>query len=129
MSESNGYVTREQMIAPSQRVYKDVEIEGLGKVKIQTITELERSRMEAPNYTKRATLNVEKLGDARCRLVVVGLAEPQLTMGDVLHLRAKDSRIINLLSEAISAHCGISQADMEELEKKSETPADASQGS
>lgn len=119
MSE-NGYVSREQMIAPTPRQYKDVEIEGLGKVKIQTITELERSRMEQPNYTKKGTVNIEKLGDARCRLVVVGLAEPQLTMSDVQYLRQKDSRIINQLADEIGKHCGISQADMEELEKNCE---------
>lgn len=126
MSEGNGYVTREQLLAPLVRELKDVEIEGLGKVQIQTISELERARMEAPNYTKKGTLNSEKLGDARCRLCVVGLARPQLSMGDVLALRSQDSRIINRLSEAIADHCGISQADMEELEKKAETPAGSS---
>jgi hypothetical protein len=127
MSSENGYVTREQMITPTPRQYKDIYIEGLGKVEIQTITELERSRMEAPNYPKKGTVNVDKLGDARCRLVVVGLSKPQLTMADVQYLRQKDSRIINELADEIGRHCGISQADMEELEKNFEpTPAGGS---
>ena len=127
MSETNGYVTRDQMIAPTERATKDIEVPGLGKVQIQTITELERSRMEAPNYTKRGTVNVEKLGDARCRLVVAGVANPRLTNNDVQYLRNKDSRIINYLADEIAKHCGITAADMEDIEKNSETPAAASQ--
>lgn len=129
MSESNGYVTREQMIAPDERDYKDVQVPLLGKVQIQTITEQERARMEAPNYRKDGSINLDKMGDARCRLVVIGTIKPQLSMGDVQYLRGKDQRIIDVLSAAIAEHCGISAKDMEELEKNSPTPVGASQGS
>jgi hypothetical protein len=131
MSETNGFVTREQLLAPMKRIYKEIEIEGLGKVRIRNISEAERARMEAPNYTKKGTLNLEKLGDARCRLIVAAVVDvdgnPILTNSDVQHLRANDSRIINELSEAIGEHCGISQQDMEDIEKNSPTPAASSQ--
>jgi hypothetical protein len=126
MSEGNGFVTREQLIANSPRQFKEVHVEGLGKVRIRTITESERAKMEAPNYTKKGTVNLEKLGDARCRLLVAAVVDgegnPLLSNSDVQHLRNKDSRVINELADAISDHCGISQQDMEEIEKNSTAP-------
>lgn len=125
MSETNGYVTADAFRQPQARKFRDVEVDGFGKVRIRTLTEAERARMEAPNYTKKGTVNLDKLGDARCRLIVAAVVDgdgnPLLGNQDVQYLRQQDSRVINDLAEAISVHCGISQADMEELEKNSPT--------
>lgn len=127
MSEENGYVTREEMLAPSERRLKDLVIAGLGKVQIQSITELERSRaVESPNYGKNGKLNLDKVADYKCRLIVVGLAKPKLGNTDIQALHAKDSQITNDLADAIAEHCGISAADLEALEKNSGATADAS---
>jgi hypothetical protein len=126
MSEGNGFATRDQFIGASPRTFRNVEVEGLGKVRIRSITELERAKMEAPNYTKKGTINLDKLGDARCRLIVAAVVDgegnPILTNNDVQFLRNKDSKIINQLAEAIGEHCGISEKDMEEIEKNSPAP-------
>lgn len=129
MSESNGYATREQAIVPDERKYKDIHIPGVGKVQIQTITELERSRMEAQNYTKKGTINVEKMADGKCRLIVVGTSQPKFTMNDVQYLRQRDSQTIDVWAEGIAEFCGISGKDFEELEKNSQAPEGSSQSS
>lgn len=129
MSESNGYATREQAILPDERKYKDIHIPRVGKVQIQTITELERSRMEAQNYTKKGAVSVDKLADGKCRLVVVGTSQPKFTMNDIQYLRQKDSHTIDFWAEQIAEHCGISSQDFEELEKNSQVPEGSSQSS
>lgn len=122
MSEGNGYVTREQLLAPIVRVYKDVEIAGLGKVEIHTITEAERAKVESYNYRKNGSPDVEKMKDTRCRLCVVGTSKPTLSMADVEALRNKDAAIVDALSQAIALHSGGTVG--EDAEKKTITPAE-----
>jgi hypothetical protein len=131
MSESNGYATREQLLAPTPRRYRDYVIDGLGKVRIQSLSELDRSNIEKPNFTKKGEINIEKAADTKCRSIVVAVVDGNgsqlLNNNDIALLRAKDAKVVADLYAAVAEHCGLDKDRSEDHEKNSgPTPGDGS---
>jgi hypothetical protein len=132
MSETNGFATRDTILARKPRRIKTVEIPGWGKFRIRSLTELERSRFEATIRDKSGQVSSNKMIDLKCRLIVLcvvdGNGDPLLNNSDIEELRQQDSMLTNALVEEIQAHCGYSDADLGDLEKNLEpTPAASSQ--
>lgn len=121
MSESNGYATREALLGPLKRRFADVDIAGWGKVRLRSLSELERSRIEASMLDKKGQLSSTKIVDIKCRWIVAAVVDgdgnPILTNSDIPQLQQQDSSLTDSLMEAIKGHCGISDRDLEELEK------------
>ncbi len=121
MSEGNGFATRDAFLGPAKRRFTDVEIETLGKVRIRSLTELERSKFEASMRAKNGEVSNVKLVDMKARLIVLcvvdGEGNPLLTHRDIDQLLQQDSKVTNELVDAIQAHCGFTKTDIEELEK------------
>jgi len=130
MSETNGFITRDALLRPAVRRFKTIEIADWGKFRIRSLTELERSRFEASIRDKRGQVSNTKLIDLKCRLIVLcvvdGDGNQLLSNSDIDTLRNQDAKFTNELVDAIQTHCGITESDMEELEKNSEATADAS---
>lgn len=106
---------------PAKRRFATVSIEGLGNVRIRSLTELERSRLEASMRDKRGNLNTTKQVEIKCRVIVAAVVDEEgnqvFTNSDIAQLGQQDSKITNELVEAIQAHCGWSDDDLEDLEK------------
>lgn len=123
MSEGNGFATRDQILSPAKRRFSVVDVPEWGKFRIRSLTELERSRFEQTLRDKNGQLSNNKMLDLKCRLIVLctvdGEGNQLLTNSDIETLRNQDSRFTNQLVEAIQEHCGVSSADMEDLEKNS----------
>lgn len=113
--------TREHLLAAPKRRFAEVEIPGWGTVRIRSLSELERSRFEASIRDKRGQVSASKLIDLKCRLIVLCVVDtdgnPILSNNDIEQLRQQDSRLTNLLTEKIQEHCGITDNDIEEMEK------------
>ena len=132
MSESNGFATREVLTQRRPRRFASVEVDGWGKVRIRSLTELERSRFEASIRDKTGQVSSSRMVDLKCRLIVLCVVDAEgnqiLQDADISALREQDSKLTNDLVEKIQAHCGYSNADLGDLEKNSgPTPAASSQ--
>ena len=125
MSEANGFVTRDAFLQPKQRRFHVVDVPGMGKIRIRSINELERSRYEATALDKKGNISSSKLVDMKCRLIVLAVVDGDgnqlFSNSDIGELQKLDSKITNTIVEAIRSHCGISDEDFDELEKKTET--------
>ena len=121
MSEGNGYVTRDLFLRAPVRRFKELVIPELGKVRIRSLTELERSQFEASIRDKKGNVSNTKLIDLKCRLIVLAVVDgegnPVLQNADIAQLRQQDAKITNALVDAIQEHIGITDNDLEELEK------------
>jgi hypothetical protein len=131
MSEGNGFITREAILAPAKRRFAEIAIRNWGKFRIRSLTELERSRFESSIRDKRGQVIADKMVDLKCRLIVLAVVDHEgnqlLTNQDIEQLRQQDSKLTNELVDFIQRHCGISDVDLEDLEKNSEpTPVAAS---
>ena len=130
MSETNGFATRDTILAPLKRRFTEIAIPNWGKFRLRSLTELERSRFEASIRDKKGQVSNAKLIDLKCRLIVLcvvdGNGDPLLGNSDIDQLRQQDSKATNALVEAIQSHCGISDSDLEDLEKNSEATTAAS---
>lgn len=115
---------REALLGPAKRRFATVEIAGLGKIRIRSLTELERSRIEASVRDKKGQLSGTKLVDLKCQLIVETLVDeqgnPLFTKSDIERIRQQDSKITNEIADAINKHVGFSDEDLENLEKNSE---------
>lgn len=106
---------------PAKRRFATVEIDGLGKVRIRSLTELERSRLEASMRDKKGNLSTTRMVDLKCRIIVMAVVDEEgnqlFTNSDIERIGQQDSKTTNDLVEAIQAHCGWSDEDLEDLEK------------
>ncbi len=109
------------LLGATVRRFATVPIEGVGKVRFRSLTELERSRMEASIRDKRGQVSGSKMLDLKCRMIVETVVDdngnPVYSNSDIERIRQQDSKITNAIAEAAQAHVGISDEDLEDLEK------------
>ena len=117
-------IDKDALLGAAKRRFAVMPIDGLGNVRIRSLTELERSRLEASVRDKKGNLSSAKMLDLKCRLIVLCVVDEQgnqlFTNSDIERLGQQDSRITNALAEAIQTHCGWSERDLEAIEKNSE---------
>ena len=113
--------TREMLLAAPKRRFTEVTIPDWGTFRLRSLTELERSRLEAAMLDKKGQLSPTKLIDHKCRMIVASVVDADgnqlLSNADIAALQQQDSSLTNALVDEIQKHCGISKADIEELEK------------
>ena len=119
-------IDREQFLAAAARPrrFQNVTIPGLGEVRIRSLRERERSKFEAMNLDENGKPNLERLLDAKRRLIVMSVVDaegsPILTAEDVDALADLDSGIVSRLCDEISKHSGITATDLEALSGNSD---------
>ena len=105
------YVGRQALEAAAKREYRDVEIEGLGLCRVQSITEGERSECEE---TERGTLVA--------LIVAKGLVDEQglrlYTDEEAAQISQFKAGVVTQLCEAIYAASGITSKTKEETEQE-----------
>lgn len=127
MSDSagtNGYTGRDAFLGARKRRYRDVELFDGSRFRIQSITERERSEWESHVKVKRGQITRESLVMLRARLICLCVVDNDGELlfrpDDAAQMLSIDSAVTNALFEACQGHCGISDADVEGLEKNCE---------
>lgn len=121
MSEGNGYASRESLLSPAKRRFKDVLLPvSRKKVRIRSLFEGEKEAYEAEMLDKKGSgLRKDKLLNARRRLIVLCLVDkdgtPILSNADLDALRNLDGADMATLQEECQSHCGFKQGDIEGL--------------
>lgn len=119
MSESNGFASKADLLGRAKRRYTTVDVFGL-KFRIQSLTEGERSRLEA-SALNEATGRPYRDGIERTRRLGIALA---LVDGNGNRLYSEeqaeeladvDSAYTERLWEAINQHCDLKLATAEEI--------------
>ncbi len=134
MSESNGFATRELLLAKKPRKFKEVDTPNRGRVRVRSFTERELQDVQSANTNKNGSINIEKSKDSRLRAIVAALVDHEdnllLTNHDIPALRGWDLSDVNCIYEAIAELSGDNNEKLEQAEKNSETgPAAGSQSS
>ena len=124
MSE-NGYASIEDLRAATNKPRREREVllpvSGL-KVRIQEMTERERSELETEGYSRDGGKQIrQRMADLGLRIAQRCLIEPRVQRQHIELLKEFNCTDMNVLKEACADLCGFSAADMESLEGNSET--------
>lgn len=114
---SSEFVTREQFLQfGSERIFDVVDVPGLGKVRIRSLTELERCRYETGHLDAEGNIDDAKTLAGKRRLIVMcvcdGDGNPILTDADVEALAGKHGAFTGLVYDRCWKHCGFSREDL-----------------
>lgn len=114
--------TRDQLFAPAARRYATVQLPTSGlTVRIQSLTERERTAFQAALITRTGDTNRERLLDAGRRLIVLclvdGAGNRMLNDSDVQKLADWDSADTEFLYAECGRHTGLG-GKSDEVERK-----------
>ena len=117
-------LTREQILAASDLPTEQVAVpEWGGEVIVKALSGAERDRFEAGSMQQHGNRRELRLENIRARLVAVAVVDETgrrlFTDADVAALGRKSAAALNRVFEAASRLSGITDADIEELEKNS----------
>lgn len=120
MSEGNGYATKEAFLSGFKRRFREVEIPGLGKVKIGNQSERERQRFERKWLNTKGDVVQAKADRIRLYYVLdcVWLPDESARMFSDDDMQSLidadlDGAVTRRLMKEIREHCDL---DVEELE-------------
>lgn len=116
MSESNGYATPEALFgAPCKRRFADVEIEGLGKFRIRSLSDKDKSTYDAAAINKEGKFNRNAAISANARLVQLCCVDADgnqmFSVNQVPQLQELDAGALGELADACREHCGFTEAE------------------
>lgn len=122
MAEGNGFAGRDLLLKQCARRYDVAECDGF-EVRIQSLTEREKSQYEGETLNRKGVLQKDRLIDARLRLIVLcavdGDGKPLFTNADLPELMKLDSAITGAIHDKISKHLKSDPEDIEGLVKNS----------
>ena len=132
MSESNGTIANRETFfsgRATSRRYAVVGVPILGKVRIQSLTELERSTYEASRLDDSGQWSRQSGASAKVKLIIACCVDDDgnclFIESDAVKLEQIDSIVTDTLFSRCLTHCGFSDNDIEELAKNcEETPAE-----
>ena len=122
------YVTRQQAAATAQTRYEDVTTD-IGTFQIRSVSESERADIDATMVKPSGKVSPQgkRLYKARwiARCVCDGqgarmYTDSQSDLGEILKM---DAKITNQLADGIFDHCGVTEEDLEDMEKNFEPEA------
>lgn len=123
---SNAYLSRDAILAADDVQFEDVEVpEWGGKVRVKSLTGKERDALESSMIVgkgKNANVNLNNL---RAKLVARSVVDEDgkriFTDDDIAALGAKSAAALTRVYEVAQRLSGITQEDVDELTKNSET--------
>ena len=123
-------IGRDDLLTPVKRTFHDVET-SRGMVRLRSVTERERARFEADTLDKSGKVTKRGLVSMKPRLIILcavdDQGDPILNNGDIDSLLDMDSQTINQLADVCQQLVGITENDVEEMQKNNErAPGDDS---
>lgn len=121
MSE-NGLADKAAILGANKRRYREVDVPLIGKVRIRSLTERERSEYEAGFLDKSG--NVSNIVDGKVRLIVLCACNAEghriFSDADANSLADVDAVVTNALADECRSLSGFSEDDIRNLEKNLE---------
>tara|TARA_Y100001973_G_C5209218_1_gene344266 strand:+ start:9701 stop:10087 length:387 start_codon:yes stop_codon:yes gene_type:complete len=123
-------IGRDELLKPLTRTFHVVET-SRGPVRLRSVTERERARFEADTLDKSGKVTRKGLVTMKPRLIILCAVnddgDPLLSNNDIDDLLEMDSATINQLADVCQQLVGITENDIEDLEKNYErAPGDDS---
>lgn len=119
MSEGNGYVSLEALTAPRALPERDVEVPGLGKVRIRGFSVRQRTAFER-------SVDGKGRAEIRERLLIATVVKPEgLTAAHLKLLSDQDGSILEPIVEEAMSITGLSTRDVDALSKNSEATTES----
>ena len=123
-------IGRDVLLRPVKRTFHEVET-SRGVVRLRSVTERERAKFEADTLDKSGKVTKRGLVSMKPRLIILcavdDQGDPILNQGDIDSLLDMDSQTINQLADVCQQLVGITESDVEDMEKTYETsPGDDS---
>jgi len=119
MSEQNGYAGKAVLLGANKRRFVDIDVPDVGRFRIRSLSELERSKYEAGFLDAKGTPKTARLIEGKIRLIILCVCDVEglqlMSNADAVALGGVDSVITNVMFEACQDHCGFTNADLEEL--------------
>lgn len=128
------YLTKDQILAVDDTQYEDVPVpEWGGTVRVKSLTGKERDGLEASLIVGKGKNSNVNLNNLRAKLVARTIVDEDgkhiFSDEDITALGAKSAAALNRAYEVAQRLSGITQEDVEELTKNSETAPSADSGS
>lgn len=131
---AKGYLSRDAILAVDDVQFEDVDVpEWGGKVRVKSLTGRERDALESSMIVgkgKNANVNLNNL---RAKLVARSVVDEDgkrlFNDDDIAALGAKSAAALTRVYEAAQRLSGITEEDVDELTKNSETAPSADSGS
>ena len=116
--------TREDIDKLPKRRFVYVPITGGLRVRLRSLSELEKSEYEGSIMSKRGGINIDKLLYSRQRLIALTAVDEDGKLlydpdGDLTKLNGLDGLVSVIVWDKARAHCGFEDGDIEELVKNS----------
>jgi len=117
-------VGREAFMKPTVRRYRNIDIDGFGLVRIQSLNEREWAEFEMSAVASKGGIIRKRVEDARRRLIALCVVDEEghriLSNADVPSLENLDGSVAAHLFDACQKHCGFEDNEIEDLVKNSE---------
>jgi len=137
MSESNGFLSRDELLAKCARRYVQVPLPDGSSVRIQSLSEKELAEFEAEVIStpkpkrdravdRMVDVRRERMIDSRRRLIAICLVDAEgkriftSSNRDLDAIGQLDAAITNIIADACRAHIGADEDYFKELAKNSE---------
>ena len=118
MSQDNGYATLDALKAPRPVPEEDVEIPGVGKIRIRGFGVRQRTAFEL-------SVNGKTRNEVRERLLVATIVKPEgITAEHIKLLSSQDCRVWEPAVEAAMRITGLQERDLEAAVKNSDATGD-----
>lgn len=115
MSEGNGYCSLEELTRVRKPREMDLEVPGIGKVRLRGFGVRQRSQFEN-------SVQGRSKDEIRERLILATVIKPEgLTAAHLKLIGDSDASVYEPIVDAASQLCGLSAKDMKALEKKDES--------
>lgn len=123
-------MNREELLKKCKRTWRDVPLPTGGSVRIQSLSERERSDYEAGVLDERGRIHKDGLREARRRLIALSVIDDKGVQlfdmnGDLEHIAELNAADADAIYSAAREHSGFDVDDVEEsVKNSSDTPAD-----
>jgi hypothetical protein len=111
--------TRDLFFERTARRHEELALPGFGTVRLQSLTESERTALERRFLDKRGRLDPDKISDVKLYWVISTVVDEHgaklFADGDIEKLREVDSCIVDGIYEAAMKHVGLTEADQAAL--------------
>lgn len=128
MSETMTLVSRDTLLATAKRRFAEVTIEGLGTLRIRSLSAGDSSKIEADTYADNKKKEGSGIAKWKARHIAAAVVDEQgnrlFADKEIDTIQSFDRATVDAIYDAVAKHCGIDNETSEDAEKNSEATHD-----